>query len=305
VGGVYANPRDVQEAVRLAVEYGPDARFVAGGTDLVVLARKRHHPVAPALIAIHRLSELQGVEEAGDGSFRIGAAIPHAVLEAHPTVVERFTALADGCALVGSPATRQVGTLGGNLCNGSPAMDTGSPLLVLGASVQVRSLRGSWEVPLEAFLEGPGRTAAGPGELVTGVRVPAPPPGAVGSAYLRLDYRLAMELAVVGAAALVILDGDGRVAEARVALTAVAPTCVSAPAVGERLRGAEPTREALRGAAEVALDAARPIDDVRAPADYRRAMVPVIVRRALSVAVRRARGERIPIPATLWVAVGA
>ena len=295
----YAEPGSVADAVALAAQHGSSARFLAGGTDMVVLARKRREPLPLALIAIHRLAELQGVQERADGSLHVGAATTHAELETHPAVLHRFTALADGAALVGSPATRHVATLGGNLCNGSPAMDTGSPLLVFGASVTVRSNTGSRDIPVKAFFEGPGRTAARPGELVTSVTLPALPPGAVGSAYYRLDYRLAMEIAVVGAAAVVVLADDGRVAHAQAALTAVAPTCVIAPEVAAQLQGAVPDDEVLRRAAQAAASLARPIDDVRAPAEYRQAMVPIAVHRALTVAVRRARGEPVAVPATL------
>ena len=295
----YTEPASVADAVALAAQQGSSARFLAGGTDLVVLSRKRRQPLPLAFIAIHRLAELQAVEELADGSLRVGSAVTHADLETHPAVLHRFTALADGAALVGSPATRHVATLGGNLCNGSPAMDTGSPLLIFGASVTVRSTTGSRDIPLTAFFEGPGSTAAGPGELVTSVRLSALPPGAAGSAYYRLDYRLAMEIAVVGAAALVVLADDGRVAHAHAALTAVAPTCVTAPEVAAQLQGAVPDEDVLRRAAQAAARAARPIDDIRAPASYRQAIVPIAVHRALTVAVRRARGEPIPAPATL------
>lgn len=295
----YTEPATISDAVALAAQHGSSARFLAGGTDLVVLSRKSRQPLPPALIAIHRLAELQQVEELADGSLRVGTAVTHAELERHPVVQHRFTALADGAALVGSPATRHVATLGGNLCNGSPAMDTGSPLLVFGASVTAHSMARSRDIPLAAFLEAPGRTAAGPGELVTSVTLPALPPGAAGSAYYRLDYRLAMEIAVVGAAALVVLADDGRVAHAQAALTAVAPTCVTAPEVAAQLQGAVPDEEVLQHVAQAAATAARPIDDIRAPASYRQAIVPVAVHRALTVAVRRARGEHVPVPATL------
>jgi CO/xanthine dehydrogenase FAD-binding subunit len=299
VDRTYTEPATVADALALAAQHGSSATFLAGGTDLVVLSRKRRQPLPRALIAIHRLAELREIEELVDGSLRVGSAVTHAELETHPAVQHRFTALADGAALVGSPATRHVATLGGNLCNGSPAMDTGSPLLVFGASVTVHSRTQSRDIPLAAFLEGPGRTASSPGELVTSVRLPAPPPGAVGSAYYRLDYRLAMEIAVVGAAALIVLADDGRVAHAQAALTAVAPTCVTAPEVAAQLQGAVPDQEALRRAAQAATTVARPIDDIRAPAGYRHAMVPIAVHRALAAAVRRARGEPVPVPVTL------
>ncbi|MGQ0668317.1 MAG: FAD binding domain-containing protein, partial [Actinomycetota bacterium] len=281
-------------------------RFLAGGTDLVVLARKARAPLPEVMIALHRIDELQGVRGEPDGSLRIGAGTSHAVLESHPIVVRNFTALADGSALVGSPATRHVGTLGGNLCNASPAMETGSPLLVFGASAEVAGPVGTRTLRVAELFVGPGKTALELGELLTTVTIPGPASAlagaaALGSAYVRLDYRQAMEIAVVGVAAFVALGGDGRVAGAALAITAVAPTCVLVPAVGEALAGREPSDGAIREAADLAAEVARPIDDVRAPADYRRAMVPVIARRALSFALRRARGDGIGVPATLAI----
>ena len=285
-GRTYAEPRTVDEAVALLTELGPDAGIVAGGTDLVVGARSGKAPLPRALVAIHRLAELEGI--ANGSLLRLGALVTHGDLETSDIVRSRWSALSDASALVGSPATRHVGTIGGNLCNASPAAEAVSPLLVYGAAVSLRTAGGSRTLAVEDFILGPAKTALAPGEMVTGVAVPSPPP-ASGSAYVRLEYRQTMEIAVVGAAALVTLDGSGHVADAKVALTAVAPTCVRASATEEALRGAEPSANVLAQAAALAAEAARPIDDVRASAAYRSAMVPVIVRRALERAVERAR----------------
>ena len=285
-GRTYAEPRTVDEAVALLTELGPDAGIVAGGTDLVVGARSGKAPLPRALVAIHRLAELEGI--ANGSLLRLGALVTHGDLETSDLVRARWSALSDASALVGSPATRHVGTIGGNLCNASPAAEAVSPLLVYGAAVSLRTAGGSRTLAVEDFILGPAKTALAPGEMVTGVAVPSPPP-ASGSAYVRLEYRQTMEIAVVGAAALVTLDDSGRVADAKVALTAVAPTCVRASATEEALRGAEPSANVLAQAAALAAEVARPIDDVRAPAAYRSAMVPVIVRRALERAVERAR----------------
>jgi CO/xanthine dehydrogenase FAD-binding subunit len=315
-GAVYVEPRTIDEAVAALAEHGPDARIVAGGTDLVVLARKRRAPLDGALIAIHRVDDLNGIEPLivggaaaafGDrpnaGGLRIGAATPHAAIELHPAVIERFTALADGSALVGSPATRHVGTLGGNLANASPANETGSPLLIFDAQVELWSSSGVRNLAVKDLFVGPGQTALGAGELIVDVRLPSPDgAGPIGSAYIRLDYRMAMEIAVVGAAVMVRLDDDSPkapIANARLALTAVAPTCVEVPGITDVLRGRDPNDPAAwDDVGRRAAEAAAPIDDVRAPADYRRAMIPVVVRRAFDVALRRARGEHVWIPAT-------
>lgn len=282
-------PDTLDDALRLLAELGPRAGVVAGGTDIVVAARGGRKPLPEAIVAIDRLPGLAGLSETADGGLRIGALVTHADLERSALVCERWAALSDSCALVGSPATRHLGTLGGNLCNASPAMETGSPLLVFDASVELRSAAGSRSVPVGGFITGPGRSVLAPGELLVAVVVPARPAGRVGSAYLRLEYRAAMEIAVVGAAALVALDGDGRCTEARIAITAVAPTVIRVEAAERVLRGHAPTAEIIAATAAAAGEAARPIDDVRASARYRTAMVPVIVRRALEAALVRAR----------------
>jgi CO/xanthine dehydrogenase FAD-binding subunit len=296
--GTYLEPASVDEALRLLAEHD-GAALVAGGTDLVVGTRQGKRTLPETLVAIHRLPGLDRIGEDG-GTLVLGALTTHDAIERSELVRGRWTALADASAIVGSPATRHVGTLGGNLANASPAMETGAPLAVFGAEVELRSASGSRTVAVGELWAGPGRTTAAPGEMITGVRVPAPPESS-GSAYVRLEYRRSMEIAVVGAAALVSLAGDGTVADARVALTAVAPTIVRSAAAEDVLRGTNPTPEAIAAAAAAVHDAASPISDVRGSDAYRKAMIEVIARRAIDVAARRAAGEAVPVPATMTV----
>jgi len=288
MGRSYFQPATLADAVQVLAEH-PEADLVAGGTDLVVGDRQGKRPLGGTLVAIHTLGELGELTETSEGGLRIGALVTHAELESSPLVQSRFSALSDGSVLVGSPATRNSGTLGGNVANASPAMDTGSPLLVFDASVELTSAGGTRSVPLAEFLQGPGKTSREGNELVTAVDVPPLPVGRVGSAYVRLEYRRAMEIAVVGAAALLALDDAGSIVEGRLALTAVAPVCLRVPD-GERiLAGAASTDETFAAAAAAAAAAATPIDDVRGSADYRRAMVAVIAMRALERAHERAK----------------
>lgn len=294
----FAAPTSLEEALGIL---GRDkaARPVAGGTDLVVASRQGRKPLPESIVAIDRIAELDH-HAVADGALVLGSLTTHAWLADSPEVRAGWTALADASAIVGSPATRGTGTIGGNVMNASPAAETTAPLVVFGANVMLRAIgRGSRIVPIATLATGPGRTSAAPDELLTTVVVPAPDP-ASGSAYIRLEYRRAMEIAVVGAAALVTLNGDGTIAAARVALTAVAPTIVRAPDAEAALTGATAGAAAFRAAAEAAAAAARPIDDVRASADYRRAMLVVVVARALAAAAARARGEAIPVPASRW-----
>lgn len=284
MSGRYFAPASIAEAVEL-LDREEGAAVVAGGTDLVVAARAGRRPWPETLVAVHRVQELRGIEETPGGGLRLGALVTHAELEASDLVRARFASLADAAALVGSPATRHAGTVGGNLVNASPAMELGSPLLVHAAGVKLASASGVRRLALADFLAGPGSTAAEAGELLVAVELPAPPARSA-SAYVRLDYRRAMEIAVAGAACLLALE-DGVVAEARIALTAVAPTCVRASAAEAALAGAEPSPEALARAAALAVESASPISDVRASAGYRRAQVAVVVRRALEAALGR------------------
>ncbi|HEX3428676.1 MAG TPA: FAD binding domain-containing protein, partial [Candidatus Limnocylindrales bacterium] len=220
-------------------------------------------------------------------------------LAASTEVRAGWTALADAASIVGSPATRGTGPIGGNLMNASPAAETIAPFVVLDAEVTLRGPGGATRsLPAADLATGPGRTIATQGELLTRVTVPTAAAGS-GSAYIRLEYRRAMEIAVVGAAALVSI-ADGVVRDARIALTAVAPTIVRAPEAEAVLRGAPSTRSSFLDAGRAAAAAARPIDDVRASADYRRAMLEVVVARVLAAAAARATGGQVPIPASRW-----
>jgi CO/xanthine dehydrogenase FAD-binding subunit len=271
------------------------AHVVAGGTDLVVLARQGKVPLPTALVAINRVEELRGIAGA-DGGLRLGALATHAELVADPVIRERFAALADAAAIVGSHATRAHGTIGGNLMNASPAMETGGPLVCFGATVTLVSSSGSRQLPVTDLFAGPGSTTARADELLTAVDVPEPAAG-TGSCYARLEYRRAMEIAVVGATAVVTVAG-GAVTDARIAITALAPTIHRVADAEALLVGTDGGRAAATAAGEAAAAAAAPISDVRASADYRRAMAAVIARRAIEAAVTRAGGGDVPIPAS-------
>ena len=271
---------------------------MAGGSDLMVdgMARIGKRELKPMMLAIHLLAELQGRTYNADGSLALGALTTHAQLERDEVLRRRYSALVDAASLVGSPATRNVGTIGGNIANGSPAMDTGSPLLCFDARVELASAEGARSMLLSEFLRGPGRTARiQAGELLTAVQLPALPAGRVGSAYVRHDYRASMEVAVVGAAALITVDDADRITDARLALTAVAPVCRRVPDAERLLRQRQIlTDDLLDDVVEAARVAATPIDDVRASASYRAAITPVVARRSLALAVARINGFVLP-----------
>jgi CO/xanthine dehydrogenase FAD-binding subunit len=262
------------------------ARPVAGGTDLVVGARAGKATMPESVIAIHRLAELHAVSN-GDRELRLGALASHEELAANPDVRSHFTALADACAIVGSHATRAQGTIGGNVMNASPAMETGGPLVCFGAIATLQSSARSREVAVADLWTGPGATTAGADELLVSLALPTPAPG-TGSAYLRLEYRRQMEIAVVGATAVVTVSG-GTVTDARIAMTALSPTIRRVPEAEAALTGGDGSDAAIEAAGAAVAAAATPISDVRGSADYRRAMAAVIARRAIETALSRAR----------------
>ena len=271
------------------------ARPVAGGTDLVVGARQGKAPLPDAIVAIHRVAELRGISEIA-GALRLGALVSHEEIAANPVVRERLTALADASAIVGSHATRAQGTIGGNVMNASPAMETGGPLICLGATATLHGPGGTRWVEVADLFAGPGRTTAGADELLTAMDVPLPADG-TGSCYVRLEYRRQMEIAVVGATAMVTLV-DGVVSAAKVAITALAPTIHRVVAAEAALVGSSGDAAAIEAAAQATADGSAPISDVRASERYRRAMAKVVAERAIAGALARARGEKVAVPAS-------
>ena len=279
----YLAPTRLDEALSLLT---PQAVPLAGGTDLF-LRMERRQTQPDTVVDLKRIPGMDGVE-AVDGGIRIGALALMETLAASPLISDPYDALAQSARVVGSIQTRNRATVGGNLANASPAADTATPLMALGATVEAADAGGTREIPLDELFLGPGRTALREGELLTAVRVPALPARA-GSGFQRC-VRMAMDIAVVNCAAFVQLDEDGVVAEARIALGAVGPTPLRAPAAENRLEGRRFDPAAAEEAADCAAEDARAIDDVRASADYRKEMVRVLTRRAVENAFRRAGG---------------
>jgi carbon-monoxide dehydrogenase medium subunit len=284
----FHTPATVAEALALKADLGDGAVFLAGGTDLGVQLRRRL--LEPAhLISLGEIPGLSAVEELDDGTIAVGGAVTHRTIEESPLFSGALEALREACRTVGSVQTRSVGTVGGNLCNASPAADTPPVLLALGASVVLAGPAGRRTLPLDEFIAGYRATALRPAELLESVLIPAPA-AATGSAFLKAGRRRAMEISIVCAGVRIDLAPDGTIAGAGIGLGSVAPTTVRAASAEEGLRGLPPGPEAFAAAGAAALDACDPIDDVRAGAAYRRAMIPVMVRRALEIAAARAGG---------------
>jgi carbon-monoxide dehydrogenase medium subunit len=226
-----------------------------------------------------------------NGALTFGSAVTVGQIAANQRIQQDYTALAIGAGLIGSVQIRNMATVGGNLCNAAPSADTAPPLLVLGAQAVIASARGERKIPLETFSLGPGQTVLQPGELLKEIVVPKPPKGS-GSFYLRHTPRARMDIAVVGAAAAITLDADGKIADARLALGAVAPVPMRAIKAEALLHGQRLTDELLREVGAAAAQEAQPIDDLRASAEYRRHLVSVLTQRALRGALVRAKENK-------------
>lgn len=281
----YEAPRSVAQAVGLLAS-DPHARVIAGGTDLLV--QFRTGVIRPAaFVDIKRIPELVGVTLTGHG-LRLGAATAAADICEHAEIARLWPGLVEAVHLIGSTQIQGRATVGGNLCNASPAADTTCALMVNRAECLVSGPGGERTIVVEDFCLGPGRTALGRGELLVAVRVPRPA-ARTSDAYLRLIPRSEMDIAIVGAAVSVTLDPSDVCTAARVAIAAVAPTALLVPEAAQALIGTTLDERALRAAGEAASRAARPISDKRGTVAYRRAVTGVLTRRAAAIAAERAR----------------
>ncbi len=275
----------LEEADELMERYGPNARLLAGGTDLLV-DLKTGRVAAGHLVSIKGIDALCGLSKS-NGRLRIGALVTPTQLNGERIVRERFGAILDATRQMASPQIRNVATVGGNINSAVPCADLPPILMVLKASVTLWSRSGRRDVPLESFFVGPRDTLRRRGEVLTEVLVPEPPPR-FGSAYARFALRNGNAIAVASVAAGLRLNDDDTVLQARVVLGAVAPIPKPVAEVGTLLAGQPAGEDAFRAASLAAIDAADPISDIRGSADFRRELVGVLTRRALATARQRA-----------------
>lgn len=275
----YVRPRTFDEVSRLLEEHRETARLLMGGTDLFVRMRDGfiHPKVVVDVKHLPGMSDILYDEQTG---LTIGAAATMNEVACHPAVRAHYPLLAEAANSVASYQLRNRATLGGNLCNGSPAADTAPATLLLEGQIALYGPGGEREVPANEFFLGPGQTAMQAGELMTAIRVPIPPAGAVGR-YLKLGRNKAGDLAIAGVAVLGFPDGTASGYRFRITLASVAPVPLRALEAEEVLAANPPGQETFVLAAKKAMQAASPIDDVRASAAYRRAMVRALTLRGL------------------------
>lgn len=283
----YHRPASFEEAAAIAAGASGATRFLAGGTD--VLVQLRAGMVMPDdVIDLKLIPGVKEIARTADGGWRIGAAVSGAEMGRHAALRADWPGVVEGMCLVGSTQVQGRATLAGNLCNGSPAADSVPGMVAAGAVATVVGPAGRREVAVEDIPAGPGRTTLKPGEVIAAITLP-PRGRAGGDAYLRFIPRTEMDIAVVGAAVNLRLDGD-RVSEARVALGAVAPKVILVPAAAAAIVGTTLDEAALAALAAAATAAATPISDKRGTAEFRKDVVGVLVRRAALIARDRAKG---------------
>jgi len=286
----YHRPRSLEEACRLGRELGREARFHAGGTELLVDFRHRRD-AATHLISLRDLSELAGIADGEDGGLRIGAMATLADLTESPLVAARFPLLEEAALTMAGAQIRNQGTIGGNFCRAVSCADTPPVCIVGEASVRLIGPEGERTLPAEDFFTGPRQTVLKPGELLVEILIPAQPARS-GASYQRFTLRRGQALAVAAVAARLVLDDGGKIADARVGLTAVAPTPLLAVDCMGSLRGKPPSTAVFVVAAAAAAAEAKPIDDLRGSKTFRRELVEVLTVRALETCVERAGGAR-------------
>jgi carbon-monoxide dehydrogenase medium subunit len=295
----YFNVASIEEALRLLAERGSHARIVAGATDLLLEIERGVRGGIDTLIDISRLPGLDHVELDEDETIHLGPLVTHNACVASKLIFERAYPLARAALEVGAPQIRNRGTVAGNLITASPANDTISPLMALGASVTLRSLRGERLVPLKDFYTGVRKTVMQPDEMLVDIHFPALQSDQRGT-FIKLGLRRAQAISLVNAAVLLALDGK-RIRQATITLGAVAPTIIHADQAEAYLVGQTLDETTIAKAAELAMQAARPIDDVRSSADYRQEMARICTLRALRLLARGAEREEFPArPVLLW-----
>ena len=318
----YFKPKTFEEALTLFAKYGEKARWLAGGTDVIVMIKQK--TISPdILISLQGIPGLDQIKF--NGSLSIGPMVTHRMIEKSELIKKDFSALADAVSWLGSIQIRNVATIGGNICTAAPSADTATPLLVLGTQVKIKSLKEEKTIPIEEFFKGPGKTVLKVGELIKEFIIPKPLPN-TGSAYHKLQRRLALDLPILGVSALISLDKNKITCsdmlcttspissilhkmeedqivckEVRIALGVAAPTPIRAVKAEAILRGKKLSDELLDEAAEIAAKEAQPRDSIRGEAWYRRDMIKVLVKRMSMKSIERIiQPEETVFPERLW-----
>jgi carbon-monoxide dehydrogenase medium subunit len=284
----YEAPKTLAQALSLLTAAGEKGRVLAGGTDLIIQMRAGVRK-PEQIIDAKSIPELQIIAFSPQDGLRLGAAVACARITEDSVLQQHYPGLVEAAALIGSDQIQSRCSLGGNLCNGSPAADTTPALIALGATCVIASSKGTRTVPVENVVVSPGRTVLQADELLVEFRIPAPKPHSA-DCYQRFIPRNEMDIAVVGVGAAVTLNGN-TCSAARIGLGAVAATPLFAKAAGDSLVGKPVNEETIAAAAALAQQIATPITDMRGTAEYRKHIVGVLTRRVLQTAIERAKAK--------------
>lgn len=280
----FLEPQSLQDAIAMAKAEGTSARFIAGGTDLIIQVRKSG--VWPeTIINLQRVNGIGEIASQG-GKFTLGALVTHRQIESEESFLGALVALRESACVVGGHQVRNVATVGGNICNASPAADLVPILLCLDADLTLVGSSGSRTVPLSGFIEGPRKTARATDEVLTAIGF-TPPPASFGSAFLKGGRRRAMEISIVAMAGVVSRSANGTMKDVRLAMGAAGPKAIRLTEAEKFLEGKAISRAVLEEAGKLAAAAASPIDDVRASASFRRHLVTVYARRVVEISWNR------------------
>jgi carbon-monoxide dehydrogenase medium subunit len=278
----YLAPTTLDEALSLLAQYKSKARVIAGGTDLVPKLKRREVKAPEYVIDLKGIPGLDKIRQ-DTGGLSLGALVTIGVVESSPLIQQKFAILAQAAQSMASPQVRNRGTIAGNICNAVPSADSAPALLTLGARLKLISRKGERTINIEDFFTGPNRTALTDEEILLEIKIPDMPPKSKG-VYLKLSPRRAMDLAIVGAAVVVVPE-DGICKDIRIALGAVAPTPLRTMKAETVLKGQKFNDNLIEKAAKAAAAETSPIDDHRASAEYRRDMIEVLVKRAIKQAI--------------------
>jgi carbon-monoxide dehydrogenase medium subunit len=318
----YLRPQTLEEVLSLLNQHGKKAKLIAGGTDVIVLIKQKAM-MPEVLISLRGIPGLDQIRY--DGALKIGPMVTHRDIEKSELIRKEFSALTDAVDVLGSIQIRNVATIGGNVCTAAPSADTATPLLVLGTQVKIKSLSEERTVPIEGFFTGPGETILKKGEMVTELILPKPLPN-TGSAYWKLQRRLALDLPILGVSVLLSLDkrtvscsdmlcttspissilhtmekDELTCKEIRIALGVAAPTPIRALKAENLMRGKKISDELLEEVANTASAEAQPRDSIRGEAWYRKDLVRVLVKRMAMKSIERVvRPEETIFPERLW-----
>lgn len=284
----YHAPESLTAATALLAEHNGRAKLLAGGTDILVQLREGLRE-ADIVVDVKHIPELMQLQYGAASGLHLGAGVPCYRVYEDVKVAAAYPALADAARIIGGWQIQSRASIGGNLCNSSPAADSIPALIVLNATAQIVGPNGNREVKAQDFCAAPGRNVLKPGELVVAIAIPAPAPRS-GSAYERFIPRNEMDIAVVGAASWLQLNATGdKIEAARIAVGAVAPTPKFAEAASQSLVGQAPSEVVFAKAGELAKQVATPITDMRGTIEYRTHLVGVLVKRTLKTALERAK----------------